>query len=320
MNKILIVAIIGLVISVAVFHGFKKKDNLPIVAIANYGRHSTLDASIAGLKKELEEQGFIENKTVKYVIADVGFDQSLIPQMVTNLKNLKPKVIVVKSTPVAQFAKGKIKNIPLVFNDVTDPVEVGLIKDKTKPDGNMTGASDTQDLNVFLTFAKSILPGAKTVGILYSSSESNDIALIKKMREAAFRIGMAVIIVSIDQSRDIPIRMQELKGKADFIYVGVSGIIQPSLPVIAQEAKKMDIPVFNAGDQAVRDGLVLASFGINYESVGRNAGKLVSQLLKGMDVEKLSPIYPTIQNHFGVINKSQAEKYKVKIPKNTELA
>ena len=52
--------------------------DLPVVAIANYGPHASLDATIAGFKEQMQQEGFIENKTVHYEIADVGFDASLI--------------------------------------------------------------------------------------------------------------------------------------------------------------------------------------------------------------------------------------------------
>jgi putative ABC transport system substrate-binding protein len=136
------------------------------------------------------------------------------------------------------------------------------------------------------------------------------------MKEATAKVGLSVLAVPVDQSRDIPTRMREFYGKVDFIYVGTSGPIQPALPVIAAEAKKMKIPVFNAEDQAVRDGLALASFGVNYESVGRNAGKLVAKLLKGAIVKDLPPIFPKTKDHRCFINKKLAEKFGVRIPKN----
>ncbi|MDR1597554.1 MAG: ABC transporter substrate-binding protein [Holosporales bacterium] len=296
----------------------KKKDQpsneLPLIAIANYGPHPTLDASIRGLKEHLSAHGYIENKTVRYEISDVGFDQALIPQMISKLRDMKPLVIVVKSTPVAQFAKGKIHDIPLVYCDITDPVEVGLIKDKSQPHENITGSSDQEDLEPLLAFAKRLLPHAKTIGILYSTSDANDAALVRMMHAAAEKAGLRVIAVPVDQSRDIPVRMQKFNGNVDFIYVGTSGPIQPALPVIAAEAHKMRIPVFNAGDQAVHEGLALASFGVNYDAVGKNAGRLVEQLLKGASIKDLPPTYPAPEDHQCVVNENVAKALNVAVP------
>ncbi|MDR1266783.1 MAG: ABC transporter substrate-binding protein [Holosporales bacterium] len=295
---------------------FNRNTDLPLVAIANYGPHASLEASLNGVKAELAEHGFLEGKTLRYEIIDVGFDPALIAQMIAKLAASQPKVMIVKSTPVAQFAKGKIREIPLVYCDITDPVATGLLKDRDHPCGNMTGSSDQGDLESFLSFVKTILPQAKVVGLLYATSESNDAALVAMMREAAKKAGLSVVALPIDQSRDIPMRMQEFRGKVDCLYVGTSGPTQPALPVIASEAQKMGIPVFNAEEQAVRDGLALASFGVDYASVGRNAGKLVAKLLQGASVKELPPIFPRTEEHRCCVNKRLAEQFGLQIPQN----
>ncbi|GHT97157.1 ABC transporter substrate-binding protein [Alphaproteobacteria bacterium] len=304
--------------AVALVLGIKKSNDVPIVAIVSYGPIPPMEASIVGVKKQLTDQGFIEGQTVRYEIKDICFDHTLIPQMVASLKNSKPAVMVLMATPIAQFAKGKIDDIPLVYNVITDPVDAGLIKDRNKSDGNVTGSSDMQDLGALLTFAQTILPQAKTVGLLYMTSDSNDLTLVSMMRSAAASVGMSVIAIPVDQVRDIPIRMQELKGTADLIYVGASGL-QSALPIIASESQKMNIPMFNMEEQAVRDGLALASFGVNYESVGKNAGKLVAELLNGADIKNVAPVYPSLHDHQCFVNKKLAEKFGIKIPKNVTI-
>jgi putative ABC transport system substrate-binding protein len=305
-----------IIAAAAVIIGVKKENNLPIVAIVSYGPIPPMEASIQGIKKQLAAQGFIEHKTIRYEIKDICFDHALIPQMVTSLKGLNPAVLVLMATPIAQYAKGKISNIPLVYNVITDPVDAGLIKDKNKPDENVTGSSDMQNLNAFLTFAKTILPNARTVGLLYMTASSNETALVAMMRAAASAAGMSVLAIPIDQVRDIPVRMQELKGNADLVYIGASGGLQSALPIIAAESQKMNIPLFNLEEQAVRDGLALASFGVNYEAIGENAGKIVAKVLNGTAIKDIAPIYPSLQDHQCFVNKKLAAKFGIKVPGN----
>lgn len=321
MSKNFFYLIAGFITLSIAFGVYKNRSNntLPTVAIANYGPHASLNASIAGFKEQLKAEGFIENQSIHYEIADVGFDPALIPAMLSSLKSKNPELMMVMTTPVAQAAKGKIHDIPLVYNVITDPVEARLIKEKYTPDANMTGSSDRQDLQVFLQFVKLILPSAKKVGLLYATSESNDIALVNMMRNAASELNMEVVTIPIEQARDVPIRVQEFKGKVDFIYVGTSGPIQPTLPAIAAAARKMHIPVFNVEMQGVKEGLALASFGVDYAAVGRNAGKLAAAVLKGKKVEELKPIYPTGNDNHGVMNKKLAVEFGINIPSNVEI-
>ncbi len=289
---------------------------LPIVGIANYGPHSSLQASINGLKEELVNQGFIANKTIRYEIMDVSFDTLLIPQMIAQLKQFKPDVIVAITTPVAQFIKHSVKDIPVIYSVITDPVSAGLITSPDHSEKNITGSSDKQNLDILLVFAKSILPKAKTIGLLYAPSEINDVALVEMMKIAANKLNMNVIAIPIDHVRDMGIRMQAFKNKVDFIYVGGSGPILPALPTIAKAADKMGIPVFSVEPEAVKAGLVLGSFGVDYKQVGKNTGKLVAALLNKQNIAELSPIYPDSQNHHGYISQKRANALGIILPNN----
>jgi len=306
---------IGLFVSL--FFGFvvyelkKAPSTLPIVTIANYGPHFSLEETIRGIKEGLEEKGFKENETISFKISHVNFDHSLIPQMISSLIACNPKVMVALSTPVAQFVKNTQKNIPIVFSAITDPVESALIRSADASHENVTGSSDQQDLELLLMFAKDLLPNAKSVGILCATADANDFALVQLMEKAAQKLGFKVVVVSVDQARDIPQRLQLFKDKVDFIYVGTSGPIQPALPTIVAEADRMNIPVFNADSEAVHQHQVLGSYGVTYYQVGRNAAFLIDQLLKGKNISDVSPLYPSHQDHHGFVSKKRAEKFGI---------
>ncbi len=286
----------------------RKKTHQNRVAIANYGPHASLEETIRGLKEGLDQLGFKENETVHYEISHVNFDTSLVGQMIARLKADRPSVFVALSTPVAQRAKAEIKDIPVVFSAVTDPVAAGLIDSDLKSSGNITGASERQDLGAFLDFVKKILPHAQQIGMLFSTAEANDRALVKMMEAAASHHTMQVLAVPVDEARDIPVRMQKFRKSVDFIYVGTSGPIQPSLPVIVREADSMKIPVFNADADQVKNNQALGAFAVSYYQVGVNTAKIVAKILSGTPIEQIAPIFPTLEDHKGIISKKKAEQ------------
>lgn len=292
-----------------------KEHQLPLVAIANYGPHNTLNASIQGVKEALAKEGFIEGKTVRFSIQDVGFDAALIPQMVTSLKHQHPQVMVALTTPVAQFAKGAIHDIPVIYDVITDPVKAGLIGSKHQSSDNVTGSSDQQNVTLLLTFAKKILPKLDAVGLLYAPSETNDLALKAALEKATRKLHIKLVALPIMYARDVALVMPQFKGKVDMIYVGGSGPIQPTLPVIAAKSAQFNLPVFNVDEDAVRKGLVLASFGVNYYQVGVHAGELVAHQLKNEHAALLKPVYPRDIDHHGVINLNNATALHLTIPK-----
>ncbi|MEB3702436.1 ABC transporter substrate binding protein [Candidatus Bealeia paramacronuclearis] len=288
----------------------------PLVTIANYGPHASLEKTIQGFREELAIQGFEDGKTIQIMESNVNFDQALIPQMLTKLQAQKPAVMLVMTTPVAEAAKHKIKTTPLVFADITDPVAAGLIPSSDQANSNISGASEKQDLTALLAFAERLLPNAKRVGILYATGEDNDKALLKMMEEATKAKDLELVAIGVDHARNVPMLMQKFKGKVDFIYVGTSGPIQPSLPAISSEAVRLHIPVINADSDAVKNNLVLASFGVSYEKIGQNAGKIAAQVLKGTEISKISPLNPRPQDHEGFISLKVLNDLKLELPKD----
>jgi len=284
-------------------------NNLPVIAIANYGPHSSLNESIRGITEGLEKQGFKENHNIKFEILDVNFDSSLIMQMISKLKSSKPKIFIALTTPVAQAAKNSVKDIPIVFGDITDHVEAGLLQHAHKPEENITGASDKQDLGIVLDFIKKMLPNTKRIGILYATGESNDLALIKMMDIAAKKHGMEVVAVPIEEARDVPIRMTQFKGAVDAIYVGSSGPVQPSLPTIVAIAEEMRIPVFNMNAEEVKNHKVFASCGVSFYKVGTNISKIAAQILGGKRPQEIDPIEPKAEDHESFISAKRAAKF-----------
>ncbi len=313
-SKVFAFACLCLLGAAVLHHHFK--NNLPVVAIANYGAHSSLSKSIEGLKAELARQGYIEGETITFIESHVNFEQNMIPLMLQELKTHRPAVIVTLTTPVSQYAKNTINDIPLVFSVITDPVEAGLLKSKDHSFNNVTGASDQQDLSLMIELAKSLLVNPKKIGVLYSTSEANDQSLVTMLETAASKHNMEVLSVPIEHMKDIPLRMHLFKDKVDMIYVGTSGPIQPAMAAITYEADKMNIPIFNVEEQAVLDGLALASYAVDYTQVGTNSAMLVSKILNNEAMEDLTPIFPSQQDHQLFISKKKAQSLNILIPNN----
>lgn len=305
---------IVVVLGIGGFFGYNYyQSQLPFIAIANYGPHASLEEAIEGVRKGLGSEGFVDKKDIRIQVQDVGFDTALIPQMLSLFKTHHPKVLIALTTPVAQFAKNLCPETPIIFTCITDPVEAGLITADHQPIDNVTGSSDQQSLSSMLAFAKVLMPHAHRVGLLYSTAEVNDHALFKMMMRATEHANFELVAIPINHTRDVPLAIQQLKDKVDFLYVGMSSVIQPALVTIAQEAQAIQLPVINANEAAVYEGLVLASFGVNYTKVGESAGHLAAGILQGKPIASLDPVYPTLDDHKAFVSRAQAEAFGITI-------
>lgn len=286
------------------------------IGIANFGEHPQLNAAIAGFKKSLAENGFVDGKDVVYTESHTNFDASLVPQMIAKLQAEQPKLLYTITTPVSQIAKKALagSGIPVVFAAVTDPVAAKLVPSWEAGDDGMTGATDLQDVAAVMAFTKKLLPNAKRFGVPYNPGEANDVALVEKIKEAAPAAGFEVVEVGIDNVNDIQQRIASLAGKVDVIYGPTSNLIQPAIPAVSAAARQAGIPVVNADDNAVREGVVPASFAVNYEQVGVNAGKIAAEILKGKDPKAIAPSRPAYEDHAAMISKKAMAAFGIEIP------
>ena len=312
-HKILATILVALsLLLLSTFTNTQKDSSLPLIAIANYGPHSSLQETIDGLKAKLTQLGYVEDKTIRYEITDVNFETSLIIQMLNKLKSDKPHIIVALSTPIAQAAKNTITDIPVVYADVTDPVEAGLVSND--PNSNITGTSDKQDLSLMFKLAKQLLPSAKKVGVLYSTGEANDLSLVNMLVATSKELGLEVVAIPVEHTRDVVTRMKLFKDKVDFIYTGSSGAIQASLPAISSAAQAMQLPLFNFNGEEVISHIALASYGVSHKQVGANAANIIDKLLKGEKIGNIKPVYPTEEDHKAFISRKKADQLGLKIP------
>lgn len=307
----------GLLLGVAIVAGAGVALADPVrVGIANFGEHPQLSAAIAGFKEALAENGFAEGADVVYTESHTNFDATLVPQMIARLQAEQPKLIYTITTPVSQIAKKTLagSGIPIVFAAVTDPVAAKLVPSWEAGDDGMTGASDLQDLAAVLAFARKLFPAATRLGVPYNPGEANDVALLERIRALAPDAGFAVVPVGVDNVNEIQQRVTALAGKADVIYTPASNLLQPAVAAVSAAARQIGVPIVNADDGAVRDGVVPASFAVNYEQVGRSAGRIAAAILEGADPKTIAPWRPAYEDHAAVISRSTMAAFGAEIP------
>jgi putative ABC transport system substrate-binding protein len=127
---------------------------------------------------------------------------------------------------------------------------------------------------------RSILPEAKKIGILYSTSEVNSISAIKEYKEKAADYGFEIIESGVSAPADIPLAADNLLGKIDCLTNLTDNTVVSSLPTILNKAGKKGIPVFGSEIEQVKIGC-LAAMGLNYYELGVKTGKMAAKVLKG---------------------------------------
>ena len=171
-------------------------------------------------------------------------------------------------------------DIPVVYTAVTDPVEAELTDEDNMPVGNVTGTSDKLPIEEQLKMIREILPDAKTLGIMYTTSEANSISAIEEYEELAGDYGFELVTTGISTTADVSLAADDLLSQVDCITNLTDNTVVASLPTILEKANEKNIPVFGSEIEQVRIGC-LAAEGIDYIALGEQTGKMAAQILKG---------------------------------------
>jgi putative tryptophan/tyrosine transport system substrate-binding protein len=96
-------------------------------------------AEVAALLRGLMELGWIQGRNIDVEFRWPGGDIERVNTFAKELVGLRPDVLVGRSTPGTVALKQESSTIPIIFVNVTEPVEQGLVESLARPGGNVTG-------------------------------------------------------------------------------------------------------------------------------------------------------------------------------------
>ena len=252
------------------------------IGISQFAEHGSLDNCREGFLEGLKEAGIEEGKnlTVEYQNAqtDTGTASTIADSFVSG----KVDMICAIATPCASSAYNSCLNtdIPVVYTAVSDPVSAGLANEDGTSIGNITGSSDILPVEEQLKMIREMMPEAKKIGILYTTSEANSCSTIAQYKSLAGDYGFEIVDTGINTSADIEIAATDLVSKVDCLCNLTDNTVVNALQTVLDKANNAGIPVFGSEIEQVKSGCV-ASMGIDYFQLGVETGAMAAKILKG---------------------------------------
>jgi putative ABC transport system substrate-binding protein len=238
--------------------------------------HPSLNASVQGFKNALAESG------LEVVFAEHNAQNNVATsqQIVTQIIGEKPDLILTVGTMTSQQTVNKIKDIPILFTAVTDPVTAQLVDSMAKPGGNMTGTTDMSPLAEQLDLIKDIQPDVKNVGIIYNPGEDNSRVQVDIIKKAAEGLGLNIVEAVAPNNASVYSAAQSLVGKVEAIFLPTDNTVISSFESVIKVATERKIPLYCAESDSVRKAGT-AALSLSYYELGRQTGRMAVKILKG---------------------------------------
>ncbi|PSU50831.1 ABC transporter substrate-binding protein [Photobacterium frigidiphilum] len=281
------------------------------VAVSQIVEHPALDAARQGLLDGLKAKGYVEGENLEFTYQTAQGNPAIAVQIAKQFVGEQPDVLVGIATPTAQALAASTRSIPVVFTAVTDPVGAKLVKNMEKPNGNVTGLSDLSPVAQHVELMQEIIPNLKSIGVVFNPGESNAVALVELLHEAAKAKGIEVVEGTALKSADVQSAAQIIASKVDVIYAPTDNTVASAIDGLVNAANQANKPIIGASTTYIKNG-ALAALGFDYYQVGIQTADYVDALLKGTKVADL-PVHVAKGSDLA-LNQKAAKKLGITFP------
>lgn len=281
------------------------------VAILQYMTHSSLDNCTQGVKNALDAAGISYDVQIGSSGSADADCQSYAAQMVAGDYDM----IIAVATPAALAAYSAVQSasssIPVVFCAISDPVSAGLVQSMDAPGNNCTGTADSFDVAGQVDIIKQLQPDLTKLGVIYTTSESNSLSQLERLKEQCSALGITVVEKGITEASELASVSASLVTEVDAITNLTDNNVVENMSVVLEQAKAAGIPVYGSEIEQVKKGC-LASASIDYVALGERTGQIAIDILGGQS----AATYPvvTVEDSFKVINTDVASQLGITIP------
>ncbi|MBY4971580.1 ABC transporter substrate-binding protein [Streptococcus suis] len=274
------------------------------VGVLQYMEHESLTAAREGFVAELEANGYKEGEKLVLDYQNAQGDQANLQTISEQLIDENDIVLAI-ATPSAQSLATVSTETPIVFTAVTDPLSADLVESIEKPGGLLTGTSDQAPIDKQVELLGQAVPDAKTVGILYTTSERNSEVQVEQAKALLEKAGYKVVVKGITSSNEVQDATTSLMKDVDALFIPTDNTVASTMTMIGELSVEHKVPVIGGSTDMVDEGGFL-TYGTNYEALGRQTAKMAIKIIEGANVSETAVEYPeTVSLH---VNEEMAQK------------
>jgi putative tryptophan/tyrosine transport system substrate-binding protein len=219
-----------------------------------------------------------------------------LPRLAAELVGVPVELIVASPTRPALAAKEATSTIPIVFIQVADPIQSGIVTNLARPGANITGLSTIgSDLSgKRLELLKEALPGAERVAVLWNRPSEGSALVFRELQFSSRELGIELQDIGISDPGELRDAVEfAIRRHVGAIMVIDDPVIASHRPQILQLASKAALPLFSIySDYADAGGLM--AYGPSLQAIYWRGATYVDRILRGAKPSDLPVEQPSI--------------------------
>jgi len=303
-KALLLVLFVVVLIGLALW--LTKRRESKTIAIVSIVKIEPITQLEDGFKKKITESELAKKDDIKFTYDNAQNDASLQNQIVDKITQAKPDLVYVLGTPIATAIQKRDPSLIIVQGAVTDPVEAGLALSWERSGKNYAATTDLPPVDKQLTLIKQLIPNITALGVIYNTSESNSVAVVKRVRSYVeeTKLGIKLEERPVANTSEVSTATESLNGRVQAIYIPPDNTVHAALQVVCKVASDHKIPVFTTVESSLTFG-ALAAVSLDFYKLGEQSADIALTILEGRAKPGEIPIKP-IDNPKIIINQKVA--------------
>ena len=278
------------------------------------GIETDQQAGVAVFKEVLHQLGWVDGRNIRLEVRWAGADPAKARKNAEELVALQTDVILVTGVLGLEVLLQTTHSVPIVFNNVADPVGSGLVDSLARPGGNATGfvLFDYALTAKWLELLKQIAPTVTRVAVLRDPGLTAGIGQFAVIEYVSPSVGIEVSAINLRDARQIEQDITKFANSPNsgLILTGSALSLVHRDLIIALAAQHKLPAVYHRRYLAAGGGLM--SYGPDVDEQSRGAAQYVDRILKGEKPADLPVQAPT--KYELVINRKTAQALGLTVP------
>ena len=285
-----------------------------IGVLMNTAASKDQQANVATFVQVLQQLGWIEGRNLQIDIRWAGGDPAEIRTHAEDLVARGPEVILVTGNAGMPALLRATRTVPIIFNNVADPVGAGYVDTMARPGGNATGFIQFEYSlsGKWPGLLKEIAPNVTRVAVLRDAALAAGIGQFAVIQSVAPSVGMEVSAIDVQDAPEIERVVARFASAPNGgLIVTSSALAVVHMDLIIALAARHKLPAVYYRRVFVSSG-GLMSYGYDAVQQFHGAAVYVDRILKGEKPADLPVQAPT--KYELIINLKTAKTLGLKVP------
>jgi putative ABC transport system substrate-binding protein len=292
-----------------------QQPSMPVIGWLSSAAAADWPDMVDAFREGLKDTGYIDGRNVRIEFRWAEGVNERLQDLAADLVRQRVSVIFTSGGHLSALAaKAATTSIPIVFVSGNDPIEFGLVRSLSRPEGNLTGLSMIASAlgPKQLSLLRELVPKAAKVALIANPANPNGKVLAEQLQTAARDLGIQFETLMVSGERGLDAAFAALAtSRADGLIVANDTFLRSLTSQFAALAERHSIPAIYPYREWVAGGCLI-SYGPSLTREMHGGGVYTGRVLNGAKPSDLPVLQPTTFDL--VINLKAAKALGLNVP------